>query len=907
MSTQTVVKYEVHVSKNGTSAFSSIVPVTVNVTGVPNIRIEPLSLQFSSAPQASRAASDQGSILPSGVGPTEATVEINALAGEFAVERVMRTIDQGGRVNLTGLLLEGEADTSTLELQRFEVWRPDAVVMIGDQRVPPPNTLYFRGSVTGHPGSSALLSVRETGEVMGMVFREDGGWAIGKGAGQDQLRSKKADTKSFEKSFTCGVDSLADHPGLLGEVEPVGSLPRATVVSQPHVATIAVETDYEYYAKFKSPSKPDPIAAALDYMADLMAYASLIYAREIHTDLTIGFARLWTESATTDPWKETADMTKAFKEFRDSWNTNQKNVKRTASLFLSGKTSLFQSPGVLGGGLGPTEGRLCDNFTSPGNSLDYAFAARIDAGFDWNGNQAQNPTAVVWDIYVVSHELGHVFNSPHSQAYCNIGGSSEPIDRCSDKDLCTTATGPPALPSCSSKTPLFNGGPGTIMSYCHLLPGEFANTALTFGQGHTCGTLPAREADHMSQYVDGQASTHPECFPVPGNAFTIYNDGVSLLTVNPLTLETPAPWVTWSPTPPYSVSGGGTQVVTVSVDYSLAPPGPSARRILISSNDPDSKKSPYPGGVNVIVNRQTAAPCYSLSLTHTGAGSDPSPAPTNSATCSAGQYTAGASIQLTASPATGWSVGSWTGTNSDASASPSNSVIMPASNSTVSVSYLQIPPPCYSLSTLASPPADGSVSVLTPPNCPNGYSLGTAISLSATANFGFVFGNWSGTGGTFSGVSSSTTFSISADATVTANFGSPLASGGLNFFTLTPCRAADTRKPAGTLGGPALVPGNQRTLPLAGVCGIPSSARAISVNITVTNTTAAGDLQFYPAGSAIPSTSTINFGAGQTRANNAVLTLSQDGAGAVAVQVDSAGSLDVIIDVNGYFAAPTPP
>src|SRR5260370_41059659 len=97
-----------------------------------------------------------------------------------------------------------------------------------------------------------------------------------------------------------------------------------------------------------------------------------------------------------------------------------------------------------------------------------------------------------------------------------------------------------------------------------------------------------------------------------------------------------------------------------------------------------------------------------------------------------------------ASPATGWSVGSWTGTNNDASTSTSNVLSMPAGSSTVSVNYLQAPPPCYSFGTLANPPAGGSVSVLTPPNCPNGYAAETGLSLRATPNSGVSFSSWSG-------------------------------------------------------------------------------------------------------------------------------------------------------------------
>jgi glucose/arabinose dehydrogenase len=122
----------------------------------------------------------------------------------------------------------------------------------------------------------------------------------------------------------------------------------------------------------------------------------------------------------------------------------------------------------------------------------------------------------------------------------------------------------------------------------------------------------------------------------------------------------------------------------------------------------------------------------------------------------------------------------------------------------------------------------------------------------------------------------------------------------LDFFTVTPCRVFDTRDPAGPWGGPSLVGGQDRTFTIAGRCGIPSTARAVSVNVTVTGPTAPGFLTLFPAGGPPPLASTINFRAGQTRANNAVVTLG--GAGDIVVRAGMpSGTVQVILDVNGYF------
>jgi hypothetical protein len=123
-----------------------------------------------------------------------------------------------------------------------------------------------------------------------------------------------------------------------------------------------------------------------------------------------------------------------------------------------------------------------------------------------------------------------------------------------------------------------------------------------------------------------------------------------------------------------------------------------------------------------------------------------------------------------------------------------------------------------------------------------------------------------------------------------------------SFFTLTPCRVVDTRGPNGPYGGPALQ-GNsaRRTFLLTGQCGIPSSAVAVAMNVTVDQATGLGDLRVGPAGFA-SFASTINFAPGKTRANNAVVGLTGNPLGSIWVQSDiSPGTTHLILDVTGYF------
>jgi uncharacterized repeat protein (TIGR01451 family) len=129
-----------------------------------------------------------------------------------------------------------------------------------------------------------------------------------------------------------------------------------------------------------------------------------------------------------------------------------------------------------------------------------------------------------------------------------------------------------------------------------------------------------------------------------------------------------------------------------------------------------------------------------------------------------------------------------------------------------------------------------------------------------------------------------------------------LKAAGTDFYTLSPCRVIDTRLPPGPsgLGGPVLDALSDRIFQVLGHCGIPATASAITANVTVTGSTAPGNVRIHPAAVPIPLASTINYGLGQTRGNNAILTLS-GGQIAVFVAQPSATTVHLILDVTGYF------
>jgi hypothetical protein len=127
------------------------------------------------------------------------------------------------------------------------------------------------------------------------------------------------------------------------------------------------------------------------------------------------------------------------------------------------------------------------------------------------------------------------------------------------------------------------------------------------------------------------------------------------------------------------------------------------------------------------------------------------------------------------------------------------------------------------------------------------------------------------------------------------------SSGGAAFYAATPCRVVDTRNAAGPLGGPTMSPGTTRTLPvLSGACTIPAAATAYSMNVTVVPDGPLNYLTMWPAGEAQPVVSTLNSPAGNVLANAALVPAGTSGS----ISVYVTNQTDVVVDTNGYFAAP---
>jgi hypothetical protein len=122
---------------------------------------------------------------------------------------------------------------------------------------------------------------------------------------------------------------------------------------------------------------------------------------------------------------------------------------------------------------------------------------------------------------------------------------------------------------------------------------------------------------------------------------------------------------------------------------------------------------------------------------------------------------------------------------------------------------------------------------------------------------------------------------------------------GLSAYSVPPCRVVDTRGPVGPYGGPALSTNVRRLFQMRGVCGVPSTAKGVMINVTAIEPSADGFLQIYPPDLPLPATSTLNYRAGRVRANNVKTTL--DSTGQIAVFANQpGGAVQFVMDITGY-------
>jgi hypothetical protein len=506
-------------------------------------------------------------------------------------------------VRLEHFPLDGRSET--LVLEEFDVLAPNAVIERFDDelkpsRVKPSPMRQFRGYVDGEPDSLVYLSTGPHAD--GVIVSRDRKYIVkqrrGRGGNDDFVVEEVPlldELAAADDGFRCEA--------INGQADPIdGFLPRsltanATPMAVPpwpsatatSVLNLAISTDSALYANFSS-----NVVSVETYVRNLVGAASVIYKRDLRTELRIVYLQL---SQASDPWTinpgtsgtwngsaVTYATAHALAEFGDYWhNSPPSNVARSGAVLVSGQS---QTAGVawintICAADFPCAGGNCNNPVYDGHyGGAYAYcggvgttsAERTVPNPDSNAggaNPYQINTTSYWGLLQFSHELGHVVRSKHTHCIQLTANEQAQygVTR-SFVDVCYSS----ATSGCYSGTTSVPSEKGTIMSYCHILSGGATNTRWLFGKANEPSEVVTNT---MRAALDAKTPSGLSVITAPSSVTAGASNIASVTATAGLTFD----WTITNGT----FAGGGTTATGASVTF-VGATSPATLRVYATNS-----------------------------------------------------------------------------------------------------------------------------------------------------------------------------------------------------------------------------------------------------------------------------------------------------------------------------------
>ncbi|HEY0141501.1 MAG TPA: FG-GAP-like repeat-containing protein [Thermoanaerobaculia bacterium] len=410
----------------------------------------------------------------------------------------------------------------TLELERFEVFNPDAEIRVyGDndkviERLAPPAQQYYRGYLANDPDSMVFLSAAN-GRYEGLILTEKRRYEITSAprsrVGTNAVRPGEADIFVMESpldedfsgldGFTCDVEktnrAMGKFGGLLKSLDKNQQTDGALSASANTAwqLNLALETDYELYVNAGSNA-----TNVNTFIGNLVAAASVIYKRDLKTELFV--SHLGVHTTVSDPFTMVpGNPMDALLELGDRWanvNTRPFSGARSSTILISGKS---QQAGIA------WVGTICEpDFAYNGHfGGAYAYCGGIDPP---EGNTVPNPEANpnnvapstnYWPLLQFTHELGHNVGSNHTHC-TTLSAQDQATYGRTFVDQCYNGEAANPNVTCSGLPQTIPAEKGTIMSYCHL--NGASQTRFIFGK---TGEASAMMLPMMQGFISGKTPT----------------------------------------------------------------------------------------------------------------------------------------------------------------------------------------------------------------------------------------------------------------------------------------------------------------------------------------------------------------------------------------------------------------
>jgi len=398
-----------------------------------------------------------------------------------------------------------------LSLETFQVFDAATefltVTKSGETRVSPPDVVLLRGQIEGEPASQVFLGLSVHG-INGYI----------ESSGPTYILSSGPTDGNLAAAHMCMITPLGPQfsprpEGLFCLMLPEG-FPEELLAASESVDTLPplwrrclllVEGDYDYYKRLGS-----NLDAAMAYASILIGAASEIYERDAGVALWLSVVRVWT--TVEDPYVTCGLY--GLEEFKNYGNTHLMDKVWNIAHRMTG----------CGGGGSGYYTALCSKGSDRGKN-PYSIST-ILGYFPYPALSDSN----TWDLFLVTHELGHNFGSTHTHCYV------PPIDRCrGDEGGCYRG-----VDVCER---------GTIMSYCFRCNGV--------------ADIDLRLHPRVADLIRG--NLNQSCLPVVGSGVRITNGTTELMRID--SIQTSETWLSTGPQT-FLIAAGAGRYIGVGVDWS---------------------------------------------------------------------------------------------------------------------------------------------------------------------------------------------------------------------------------------------------------------------------------------------------------------------------------------------------
>lgn len=328
----------------------------------------------------------------------------------------------------------------TLELVAVDDGFYDYSVVLDQGKVIPANRniKHYRGVIKGDPQSLVAISFFEN-EMGGIIADEKGNYNIGSLPSKKEVIFYKEDNLVTKVKGVCGVNYLDDNKNDISKEETLVN--ETTSLSKSNCVKINLDVGYDVYL-----DKNSNYTATEHYISTLFNQMAVLFQNE-NIRIEISDMWIWT---TPDPLFNASDNSARLNLYS---NHLSGNFNGNASMYLTNRSN---------GGIARNNSSASQLCTDKSRKICVSGIS----GFVNSLPLYSRP------IKVMTHELGHVFGSPHTHD-CAWNGNNTAIDGCGG------ALGSQYRDTNCADAPIPTVG--TIMSYCDHLDNSSVSFSAGFG------------------------------------------------------------------------------------------------------------------------------------------------------------------------------------------------------------------------------------------------------------------------------------------------------------------------------------------------------------------------------------------------------------------------------------------